>query len=254
MSKLPETHRFIDLSDYGRPIAIVIAKNLKSTSVTPVHVTLWFIVAGLLAVLCMIYGYYWYACALLKTKSILDAADGELARVKNIPSYTGRYLDSIADLLLNLLIFLALWRISDSYLINALLAFGAVQLQGTLYNYYYVILRNRFNGDKTSRVAESQVPIAMPGETQKTVTILYHIYNILYIIFDKTIYWLDPMASNGKIFPNWFMTMLSTMGLGFQLLLIGVMLALGWKEYIVTFFLAYSILIFVFILIRRVFF
>ena len=31
MSKLPKEHQFTDLSDYGRPIARVIANSLKST-------------------------------------------------------------------------------------------------------------------------------------------------------------------------------------------------------------------------------
>lgn len=251
MSKLPEAHRFIDLSDYGRPIAVLIAKSLRTTSITPVHVTLWFIVAGLFAIACIAHGYFWSALLLLIVKSILDAADGELARVKNTPSYTGRYLDSVADLILNLLIFLTLWHITDSHLISTLLAFGALQLQGTLYNYYYVILRNRFNGDTTSRVVENHVPLALPGESQGAVTFLYHLYNSLYILFDKTIYRLDPKAAEGKAFPNWFMTMLSSMGLGFQLLIIGVMLALGWKDFIVTFFIGYTALVFVLIAVRR---
>ena len=39
-------------------------------------------------------------------KSIIDAADGELARIKKTPSYTGRYLDSIFDIILNLIFFI----------------------------------------------------------------------------------------------------------------------------------------------------
>ena len=49
----------------------------------------------------MIMGYYWLAAFFLIFKSILDAADGELARVKQRPSYTGRYLDSVADIVLD---------------------------------------------------------------------------------------------------------------------------------------------------------
>tara|TARA_B110000037_G_scaffold202963_1_gene245601 strand:- start:4593 stop:4715 length:123 start_codon:yes stop_codon:yes gene_type:complete len=37
-------------------------------------------------------------------KSILDAADGEFARVKKTPSFTGRCLDAVADIILNLFI------------------------------------------------------------------------------------------------------------------------------------------------------
>jgi phosphatidylglycerophosphate synthase len=97
MSKLPKEHKFIDLSDYGRPIARLIANSLKNTSYTPVDVTIWFIISGLIGITCMVFGYYWAAAFFLLFKSVLDAADGELARVKETPSYTGRFLDSIAD-------------------------------------------------------------------------------------------------------------------------------------------------------------
>ena len=96
MSKLPNDYQFIDLSDYGRPIARIIAKSLKHSKFTPVDVTIAFIISGLLGVYCIVEGYYWAAAFFLILKSILDAADGELARIKKTPSYTGRYLDSVS--------------------------------------------------------------------------------------------------------------------------------------------------------------
>jgi hypothetical protein len=251
MSKLPKEHKFIDLSDYGRPLARLIANSLKETSYTPIDVTIWFIISGLIAVACILLEYYWAAGFFLLFKSILDAADGELARVRGTPSYTGRYLDSVADILLNMLIFIALWYISEVHFIYCLLAFVGIQLQGTLYNYYYVIMRNHLNGDTTSRIFENETPTALEGETQKNVTILFGVYKALYGVFDRTIYALDGDASTGKRLPNIVMTALSTFGLGFQLLIISVMLVLGYKEYIVYFFLWYSMMIFVFIGIRR---
>lgn len=172
MSKLPASHKFIDLSDYGRPIAKVISQSLKESIFTPIHVTIGFIIAGLLAVLFIINDYYWLAAIFLVIKSILDAADGELARIRKTPSYTGRYLDSVADILLNAIIFISLWFITDASIMNTIIAFLGIQLQGTLYNYYYVILRNHFNGDSTSRVFEYSTPIAMKGEKQKNVNVL----------------------------------------------------------------------------------
>ena len=56
----------------------------------------------------MINGHYYLAGFFLILKSILDAADGELARVKNTPSYTGRYLDSVADIILNAMFFITI--------------------------------------------------------------------------------------------------------------------------------------------------
>ena len=124
-------------------------------------------------------------------------------------------------------------------------------MQGTLYNYYYVILRNRVNGDTTSRVFEHESPIALKGEKQKNVNILFGLYKLLYGVFDATIYWLDASANKGKRFPNVFMTALSTFGLGFQLLIISLLLVLGYIDYIIPFFLWYSLLLFVFIGIRK---
>ncbi len=251
MSKLPKEHKFIDLSDYGRPAARVITQALKDTRFTPIHVTIAFIISGLFGVICMLLGYYWLAGFFLILKSILDAADGELARVKKTPSYTGRYLDSVADIILNAIIFLTLWHITDSNIWYSILAFFGIQLQGTLYNYYYVILRNQFNGDTTSRIFEDTTPIAMKGEKQKNVNILFGFYKVFYGGFDKVIYFLDQNAPKGKVLPKSLMTAISTFGLGFQLLIISIMLVAGLKDNIIPFFIGYSAMIFIFIAIRK---
>ena len=254
MSKLPNDYQFIDLSDYGRPIARIIAKSLKHSKFTPVDVTIAFIISGLLGVYCIVEGYYWAAAFFLILKSILDAADGELARIKKTPSYTGRYLDSVSDIILNFIIFITLWQLTEVSIQLTLLAFFGIQLQGTLYNYYYVILRNRFGGDTTSRVFEYDTPIALKGEKQKNVNILFFLYKILYGLFDRIIYALDKNASKGRPFPNWLMTLISTFGLGFQLLIISILLVMDLKNFIIPFFVGYSVLIFVFIFIRKVFY
>ena len=51
--------------------------------------------------------------------------------------------------------------------------------------------------------------------------------------------------------PKWLMTCVSTFGLGFQLLIISTMLVIGLIELIPLFFLIYSIMVFVFIGIRK---
>jgi len=253
MSKLPKSYQFTDLSDYGRFVARWIADALKNTRFTPIHVTSWFIISGFLVIGCMLAHYYIAAAFFLILKSVLDAADGELARLKNTPSYIGRYYDSIADIILNFLFLLTFWYISNGSIACMLLAFIGIQLQGTLYNYYYVILRNTVNGDTTSRIFEDSIPKAMQGESQRNVAIFYTIYNALYIIFDKIIYHLDKDAMNAKPFPKWFMTLLSIFGLGFQLLIMAVMLVLHLEHYVIPFFIVYSLLILVFVGIRRLF-
>ncbi len=255
MSKLASPDKFLDLSDYGRFPATIFARQLKDTRLTPIHITLLFGIVGLIAIYCILKGHYWAASVFIILKSIIDAADGELSRVKNTPSYTGRYLDSVFDIILNFLFLMTICYVSDASFLLMFLAFICMQLQGTLYNYYYVILRNNsIGGDATSKVFEDQSPKAFPGESQQSVDILFAIFYVLYSVFDKTIHFLDKEAYKIKIFPNWFMTLVSIYGLGFQLLIIAVMLPLNLMVYILPFFIIYSVFIFVFIGMRKVLF
>jgi phosphatidylglycerophosphate synthase len=251
MPKLSKKYQFLDLSDYGRSAARWIANLLKTTSYTPIHITSWFILSGILAIFCIIYDQPIAAAFFLILKSVLDAADGELARIKQTPSYVGRYYDSIADILLNFCFLLSFWYITEGSFFLMILAFIGIQLQGTLYNYYYVILRNNVNGDTTSRIFEDSVPVAMKGESQQLVNIFYRIYDTLYIAFDKIIYYMDREAIECQPFPSWFMTILSTFGLGFQLLIMAVLLVFNMQELVIPFFIVYSILILVFVAMRR---
>ncbi len=253
MSKLPKQHQFLDLSDYGRTPARWIAKSLKNTRFTPIHVTTLFIISGFLAIACILYGHYYLAAFFLVLKSILDAADGELSRLKNTPSYVGRYYDSIADFILNFLFLLCFWSVGEQSILYMLLSFFLIQLQGTVYNFYNVILRNSVNGDSTSRVFEDKAPIALKGEKQSTVNFCYKLYDILYITFDKCMYIMDNKASQCQPFPKWFMTIISFFGLGFQLLIMAIMLVLNLEMYIIPFFIYSSVFILVFIGIRKVF-
>ncbi|MDI5897321.1 CDP-alcohol phosphatidyltransferase family protein [Flavobacterium yafengii] len=255
MSKLAAQDKFLDLSDYGRPFGKFLANQLKNTRFTPIHVTLLFGVSGLIAIYCILQGSYYLAGFFIILKSMIDAADGELARLKNTPSYTGRYLDSVFDIILNFLFLMTICYVSKTSFWFTILAFIGIQLQGTLYNYYYVILRNKsVGGDTTSKIFEYKSPKALPGETQKSVDILFRVYTIVYGTFDKIIHTLDKEAYKVKTFPNWFMTVLSIYGLGFQLLIIAVMLPMDLIEYIIPFFIIYTVLIFVIIGIRKVIF
>jgi hypothetical protein len=227
MKKLGAQYRFIDLSDYGRPLSDQIARSLQHTWVTAIHLTLLFGVAGLMAFYAILGGHYKTALALLVIKSVIDGADGALARLNNQPSYTGRYLDSVFDILLNLILLGGIWYTSDNSWLWWLAAFFSLQLQGTLYNYYYVILRNRLSGgDATSKVFEYKRPEALPGESQRTVNIMYYTYQICYGLFDRIIHQLDPSAYKEALPNRYLMTLVSVYGLGFQLLALG--LALVW--------------------------
>ena len=254
MSKLSVQKKFIDLSDYGRPIAAYFAHKLAPTTTTPIQVTLVFGVCGLIATYCIVQQWFVSAGVFLILKSIIDGIDGELARLKNTPSYTGRYLDSIFDNVLNLLFFITIAYTAHASYLLALAAYACMQLQGTLYNYYYVILRNNSKGgDTTSNIFETKTPTAFATEQQRYVNILFAVYIGLYGIYDKIIYSLDASAASVSKFPRWFMTLLSIYGLGFQLLIMAVLLALGYIHIIIPFFIVYSIAIPLFIVVRKMY-
>src|SRR3970282_1047542 len=135
MSKLAPQDKFLDLSDYGRTPGKLFANRLKNTRFTPIHVTILFGICGIVAIYFILQNRYYLAAGFIILKSIIDAADGELARVKNTPSYTGRYLDSVFDIVLNFVILTAICYFAKSPFWVMLFAFFCIQLQGTLYNY-----------------------------------------------------------------------------------------------------------------------
>ena len=128
MSKLKSQDKFLDLSDYGRPLAIIFAQALKQTRWTPIHVTFLFGICGLIAIYCLLTKHFVCAGIFIILKSIIDAADGELSRIKNTPSHIGRYLDSIFDILLNMLFFLSISYVSGTLFLPTAVAFVCFQI------------------------------------------------------------------------------------------------------------------------------
>jgi phosphatidylglycerophosphate synthase len=94
-----------------RPIAHLIVRALYPTAATPNQVTVASIVAGIIAA--MLYAvagpaYLPVAGVCMTLKDLLDSADGQLARAKQLYSRFGRFLDSIGDFAVNLLVFAAI--------------------------------------------------------------------------------------------------------------------------------------------------
>ncbi len=94
-----------------RPIAGVLVGLLYRTPVTPNQVTVAAIAAGLVAAILYAQGHPGSTLAAglcLTLKDLLDSADGQLARAKEMYSRAGRFLDSIGDLLVNFCVFAAI--------------------------------------------------------------------------------------------------------------------------------------------------
>ena len=255
MPKLPKDKRFIDLSDYARPFALILVKLLFPTKIGAYSLTFAFLIVGVFASV-LIYLNKWldFAALLLIVKSMLDAADGEMARQRNMPSLVGRYFDSISDFIVNLFLFFSLAITFNINIFVALISLIAFQLQGSVYNYYYLIKRYQAGGDRTSRIFEKEEPKPYPRDNPQLLKLLHKIYLIIYGWQDSLIHKLDSKAITTKELPNWFLTLVSIFGLGFQLLIIAAMVFHRKHEMVISFFLVpYSVLALATIFIRKIF-
>jgi phosphatidylglycerophosphate synthase len=238
LDKLPDSSRFLDLSDYARPFGHWLVQRLLPTPVTSMQLTWAFIITGLIAAVLFAVGTYpaqIIAGLLLILKSGLDAADGALARARKHPSRVGRFADTIGDLVINFSVFLGI-AIAEfrrngsgsSYLL-AVLAFASLTWQSTIFNYFYVLYRTARQGDTTSHTEESE-PDAYPWDNPRTLNILYRTYRIIFAWQDRLISSIDRNWLGGRldiVMSKSFMTAVTVMGLGTQLLIIAVCAFIG---------------------------
>jgi phosphatidylglycerophosphate synthase len=91
-----------------RPLAGQLVRALYHTRVTPNGITIAAILTGVLSA--TLYSFNTPVSSALgglslTLKDFLDSADGQLARAKNMYSRTGRFLDSLGDIIVNALVF-----------------------------------------------------------------------------------------------------------------------------------------------------
>lgn len=232
--KVPRSHAFLDLSDYARPFARWLVQRLLPTAVTPPQLTLAFTLAGLAAAgLLAAQRWLLLAGGLILLKSALDAADGALARARQRPSRVGRFLDSLADFVVNVALFGALgylgWRQTGQawYWLLAAAACVSALLQVSLFNHYYIRYRVQTGGDVTSQVQEGAAA-GFAWDNPRHVRVLLRLYQAVYGWQDRWVAHLDHWANPrpAPLRPG-FMTAVTVLGLGTQLLVIALCAALG---------------------------
>jgi len=102
-----------------RPVAHLIVLALLPLRVPPPAVVLANFAAGLAAAVAVTRGEYALAAGLLVLKTVLDGADGALARASGRVTAVGRYLDSECDLVVNAALFGALGYLTHRPLLAA---------------------------------------------------------------------------------------------------------------------------------------
>ena len=232
VDKVQASDKFLDLSDYGRPVARRLVRVLVKTRITPVEITLSYTVVGFTAAVLFAVGGYVngvVAGILLLVKSTLDAADGSLARARDRPSRVGRFLDSICDYAVNAAVFLGLavnGGLTIGKAVVAVIALESATWQCSAFSYYYVHYRNSTGGDTTSQLNESQSE-GYPWDNPRVVHILRRLYSILFGWQDALLGKVDRALTPDPASPVYrskrLLTAITVLGLGFQLLLIAVL-------------------------------
>jgi phosphatidylglycerophosphate synthase len=149
------------------------------------------------------------AALLVQLKTLLDNADGQLARLTGRTSAFGRYLDSEVDLLVNAALFAALaWTAGQTAL--ALAGFLALTS----------VLSLNFNAERLSRRAAAE-PESEVGAT----AVLRRIYSCVYAPQDRLAESL--VACRPALAGPLAVSLLANLGMSTQLAAFGLLIALG---------------------------
>lgn len=255
MDKLPPQEKFFDFSDYSRPFSRLLVQAIKKTKISPLTFTTLSLVCGIVASLLIYLNKFRLVISILIIlKSFFDAVDGELARARNRPSYVGRFYDSVVDFIVNVFILFSLYLKFNEPFLKFILLIILFHLQGSIYNYYYVLKRHKVGGDLTSKINEKKIDSIYPYDNPFWFKVFHQLYLWIYSWQDELIHKLDKKAERLPNIPNSFMTITSLLGLGTQLLIISFLILIGYENLIFDLFLIYySIFGIIVILLRKIF-
>jgi hypothetical protein len=170
--------------------------------VPPPAVVLAGAAAGIASALELARGSFLAAAALVVLKTVLDGADGALARAAGRVTALGRYLDSECDLLVNAALFAAIGYRTQQPLI-ALAGFLVLTLVLSVnYNLRRLYLLER-------GVAEQSLPATTPGARAAR-----RVYRIVYAPQDRLVEWF--VRRRGASYDRASLTFLHNLGLATQ--------------------------------------
>ena len=210
-----------------RPLAHLLVLALLPLRISPIAVLLAGTVTGLASALLIASDHLVLAAVALQVKTLLDNADGQLARASGRVSVLGRYLDSESDLLVNGALFAALGYATGRYVL-ALVAFLVLTLVLSV-DFNLALLARRARGD--------DVHAAPPAEG--IARVFARIYGVVYAPHDRLIgRFVESRiarleaARGGRLayHDRATLAVLANFGLSTQLAALGLCLALGRPE------------------------
>lgn len=192
-----------------RPLAHPLVLVFARLRVPPPVVVLAAGAAGIAGAVELARGSLVAAALLIQLKTVLDNADGQLARLTGRTSAFGRYLDSEVDLLVNAVLFAALGRFAGMPLAGVA---GFLALTS--------VLSLNFNAERLSRGGTAE-----PDDGGRGTALLRSIYRVVYAPQDRLAEWVvtrrPSLASPTSV------TVLANLGMSSQLAVFGIFLALG---------------------------
>jgi archaetidylinositol phosphate synthase len=207
-----------------RPLAHVVVLALLPLRVPPPAVVLASTATGLAAAAELGRGELIGAALLIQLKTVLDNADGQLARASGKVSALGRYLDSESDLLVNGALFAALGYATGRPWL-ALAAFAVLTFVLSV-DFNMERLYRREHGDDR---APGEIPSGVAGA-------LARLYDIVYAPQDRFVEWLVETrlrriraGTDGRLayHDGTTLTVLANFGLSTQLAVLGACLLAG---------------------------
>jgi phosphatidylglycerophosphate synthase len=124
---------------FTNEVSLFITWLLLKTRVTPNHVTIASLACGIMCGFSYLSGWFFFGSFFLFMSHVLDCADGNLARAKEMFSPFGRWLDSIGDKTADVFIFLCVglyfYKNNDSNIWIILALLDAL----LLLLYYYIV-------------------------------------------------------------------------------------------------------------------
>jgi archaetidylinositol phosphate synthase len=159
-----------------RPLAHLVVLALLPLRVPPPAVVFAGMGTGLAAAAEIGRGDYIGAALLLQLKTVLDNADGQLARAAGRVSVFGRYLDSESDLLVNAAIFVALGDVTGRWWLTAA-SFAALTL----------VLSVDFNLERLFRRERGEEREARPAAPGGAAAALGRVYDLVYAPQDRLV-------------------------------------------------------------------
>jgi phosphatidylglycerophosphate synthase len=221
-----------------RPAAGLLVRALYYTPVTPNQLTLAATVSGFLAAALYLHATpdtTIIAGVCMTLKDLLDSADGQLARAKEMYSRAGRFLDSIGDVLVNLSVFaaigyaLAMEHREPHYAVLAILGFLGITLRVSYHVYYQTSFLHLQQQYTTNRITEEIRAEDM--QTVGHVLLLQRVFQLLYGWQDRLMVKIDGWCRKGGIQDNnatrWFadrigLRLSGLLGLGTELFVLMV--------------------------------